>query len=95
MAAIVSIHWTFVTCMMAYTTTYLAVQFFFTYRIFVISGSWWQAAPLWLLESCCLVDAIGFIIASTMSDGFLDFQKRFGYLVYIGLITSVVVSGFG
>jgi hypothetical protein len=89
--ALNSIPWSLAACLLAFCSNGAAVQAFFTFRIFVVSGNWWLAVPLWILQLVEVGTVVSIAVFTTRSKGFLEFKEDYNALVYVCLITCVVV----
>jgi hypothetical protein len=89
--ALNSIPWSLAASLLAFTATGSAVQAFFTYRIYVVSGQWWIAAPLWILEVFEVGTVASIVALTTKTSGFLQFKQEYTAVVYMTLISCAVV----
>jgi hypothetical protein len=76
---------------MTFCTNGASVQAFFTYRVYVVSGHWWLAVPLWILELFDTSVVAAMVYYTTKSSGFLQFKEEYNGLVYMTLISCAVV----
>jgi hypothetical protein len=67
------------------------VQAFFTYRVYVLSGHWWFAAPLWTCELISFGVHTSMVVFATRSNETLDFIKNHNGLWYAAMFLSVIV----
>jgi hypothetical protein len=89
--ALNSIPWSLAASLLAFAANGMAVQAFFTYRIYVVSGQWWIAAPLWILEVFELGTVASIVAFTTKTSGFLQFKLEYTAVVYMTLISCAVV----
>jgi hypothetical protein len=76
---------------MTFCTIGASVEAFFTYRVYVVSGHWWLALPLWVLEISVMGVCASLVALASRSGGFLQFKEHYNWLVYLCLITTTVV----
>jgi hypothetical protein len=79
-------------CFMSFFTLDGVVQAFFTYRVYMISGHWWLAAPLWTLELITLGVHTSMVVFALKGDGILDFARHYNGLLFAAMILSITAS---
>jgi hypothetical protein len=87
-----TVPWSLGASLIIFHTIGAAVESFFTYRVYVLSGQWWLALPLWTLQLFMMGIVPYIVVLSIKSDGLLQFKDRYDWLVYLCLITAAIVS---
>jgi hypothetical protein len=79
-------------CFMSFFTLDGVVQAFFTYRVYMISGHWWLATPLWTLELVTLSVHTCMVVFALNGDGILEFARHYNGLLFAAMILSITAS---
>jgi hypothetical protein len=89
--AMINVQWPLAASFMSFFALDGVVQAFFTYRVYMVSGHWWLAVPLWTLELITLGVHTGMVVFAIKSDGILDFAKHYNGLLYAAMSLSITV----
>jgi hypothetical protein len=89
--AMINVQWPLAASFMSFFALDGVVQAFFTYRVYMVSGHWWLATPLWTLELITLGVHTSMVVFAIKSDGILDFAKHYNGLLYAAMSLSIAV----